>query len=60
MTDTWASLLSQQRDQRSMAQPIGSSQDTPEGAAAMLMAVQAVQRLHASFDAKFVHPKNLP
>jgi hypothetical protein len=29
-------------------------------AANMILAIQAVQRLHAAFDAKFVHPKSNP
>jgi len=34
--------------------------DEQQVAASMLLVVQAIQRLHAAFDAKFIHPKNLP
>jgi len=40
--------------------PGGPSPDEPQGAAAMLMVVQALQRLHAAFNDKFLHPANLP
>jgi len=37
-----------------------SPPDEPQWAANMLLVVQAIQRLHAAFDAKFIHPKNVP
>ena len=36
------------------------SPDEAQWAATMLLVAQAIQRLHTAFDAKFIHPKNVP
>lgn len=33
---------------------------TDQWTASMMLTIQAIQRLHAAFDAKFVHPKSNP
>jgi len=46
-----------QQAQQMLQQP---PEDTDRWAANMLLVVQAVERLHAAFDSKFIRSKSLP